>query len=54
MASKAEHPEVRQDYELSPAQFCSRYKLPPPQYYTCIDRVNWDVYVKLATMAAYP
>ncbi|XP_048256694.1 mitochondrial Rho GTPase 1-like isoform X1 [Haliotis rufescens] len=54
VACKAEHPEVRQDYEFTPAQFCSRYKLPPPQYFTCIDKVNWDVYVKLATMAAYP
>ncbi|XP_041362317.1 mitochondrial Rho GTPase 1-like isoform X2 [Gigantopelta aegis] len=54
VACKAEHPEVRQDYEFTPAQFCSRYKLPPPQYFTCIDRVNWDVYIKLATMAAYP
>ncbi|GFR86259.1 mitochondrial Rho GTPase [Elysia marginata] len=54
VASKAEYPEVRQDYELTPAQFCSRFKLPPPQRFTCIDKVNHDVYVKLATMAAYP
>jgi len=54
VASKAEYPEVRQDYELTPAQFCSRFKLPPPQRFTCIDKVNSDVYVKLATMAAYP
>ncbi|CAL1543255.1 unnamed protein product [Lymnaea stagnalis] len=54
VASKAEYPEVRQDYELTPAQFCSRFKLPPAQRFTCIDKVNHDVYVKLATMAAYP
>ncbi|XP_005102389.1 mitochondrial Rho GTPase 1-A isoform X1 [Aplysia californica] len=54
VASKAEYPEVRQDYEFTPAQFCSRFKLPPPQRFTCIDKVNHDVYVKLATMAAYP
>lgn len=54
VACKAEHPEVRQDYELTPAQFCQRYRLPPPQHFTCMDTVNWDVYVKLATMAAYP
>ncbi|XP_055877956.1 mitochondrial Rho GTPase 1-like isoform X1 [Biomphalaria glabrata] len=54
VASKAEYPEVRQDYELTPAQFCSRFKLPPPQRFTCIDKVNHDVYIKLATMAAYP
>lgn len=54
VACKAEHPEVRQDYDLTPAQFCQRYRLPPPQHFTCMDTVNWDVYVKLATMAAYP
>ncbi|BFZ03685.1 hypothetical protein BsWGS_06724 [Bradybaena similaris] len=54
VASKAEYPEVRQDYEFTPAQFCSRFKLPPPQHFTCIDKVNHDIYVKLATMAAYP
>jgi len=54
VASKAEYPEVRQDYEFTPAQFCARFKLPPPQRFTCIDKVNHDVYVKLATMAAYP
>ncbi|XP_050393098.2 mitochondrial Rho GTPase 1 isoform X1 [Patella vulgata] len=54
VACKAEHPEIRQDYEMTPAQFCNHYKLPPPQLFTCIDKVNNDVYVKLATMAAYP
>lgn len=54
VACKVEHPEVRQDYDLMPAQFCSKFKLPPPQRFTCIDKVNKDVYVKLATMAAYP
>ncbi|KAK3585182.1 hypothetical protein CHS0354_001817 [Potamilus streckersoni] len=54
VATKVEHPEVHQDYELTPAQFCVKYKLPPPQRFTCIDKVNKDVYVKLATMAAYP
>ncbi|XP_076468830.1 mitochondrial Rho GTPase 1-like isoform X2 [Babylonia areolata] len=54
VACKAEHPEVRQDYNLTPAQFCQRYRLPPPQHFTCMDTINWDVYVKLATMAAYP
>lgn len=54
VACKVEHPEVRQDYDLLPSQFCSKFKLPPPQRFTCIDKVNKDVYVKLATMAAYP
>ena len=54
VACKVEHPEVRQDYDLSPVHFCSKFKLPPPQRFTCIDKVNKDIYVKLATMAAYP
>lgn len=54
VACKVEHPEVRQDYELTPAAFCQKFKLSPPQKFTCIDKVNKDVYVKLATMAAYP
>lgn len=54
VACKSEHQEVKQDFEMTPAQFCSKFKLPPPQYFTCIDKVNKDIYVKLATMAAYP
>lgn len=54
VACKSEHQEVNQDFEMTPAQFCTKFKLPPPQYFTCIDRVNKDIYVKLATMAAYP
>lgn len=54
VACKAEHREVIQDFEMTPIQFCTHYKLPPPQYFTCIDKINKDIYVKLATMAAYP
>ncbi|KAH3872449.1 mitochondrial Rho GTPase 1-like isoform X1 [Dreissena polymorpha] len=54
VACKVEHQEVRQDYSMTPKAFCEKFKLPPPQRFTCIDRVNKDVYVKLATMAAYP
>ncbi|XP_052786368.1 mitochondrial Rho GTPase 1-like isoform X2 [Mya arenaria] len=54
VACKVEHPEVRQDYNLTPKAFCEKFKLPPPQRFTCIDKVNRDIYVKVATMAAYP
>lgn len=54
VATKCEHPAVPQDSELTPAQFCTKFKLPPPQQFTCIEKINKDVYVKLATMAAYP
>lgn len=54
VASKCEHTAVRQDYELNAAQFCNKFKLPPPQNFMCIDNLTRDVYIKLATMAAYP
>ncbi|XP_064595542.1 mitochondrial Rho GTPase 1-like [Liolophura sinensis] len=54
VATKCEHPAVPQDSELTPTQFCTKFKLPPPQQFTCIEKINKDVYVKLATMAAYP
>jgi Ras family protein T1 len=51
---KAEHHAVLQDYDLQPVEFCEKYKLPPPQMVSCLDRINREIYVKLATMAAYP
>ena len=54
VGTKADQTAVMQDYELQPVQFCHKHKLPPPQMYTCVDRINKDVYVKLTTMAAYP
>lgn len=54
MACKVERPEVRQDYNMTPKAFCEKFKLPPPQKFTCIHTINKDIYVKLATMAAYP
>ncbi|KAL5018123.1 hypothetical protein ScPMuIL_003845 [Solemya velum] len=54
VASKCEHTAVRQDYELTAAQFCNKFKLPPPQNFMCIDNLTRDIYIKLATMAAYP
>jgi mitochondrial Rho GTPase 1 len=51
---KAEHQVVMQDYELQPVEFCKIHNLPPPHLVTCLDRINRDVYIKLATMAVYP
>ena len=51
---KAEHKEVVQDHEVQPPEFCQRNRLSPPVPYTCVDKINKDVYAKLATMAAYP
>uniref|UniRef100_T1INJ1 Mitochondrial Rho GTPase n=1 Tax=Strigamia maritima TaxID=126957 RepID=T1INJ1_STRMM len=54
VASKSDSTEIRQEYILQPSQFCSKYKLPPPQTFTCQGKLKKDVYIKLATMAAYP
>lgn len=54
VASKSDRPAVRQDYPIQPAEFCRRHGLPPPQRFTCVVPPSRDVYVKLATMAAYP
>ncbi|XP_067013378.1 mitochondrial Rho GTPase isoform X2 [Anabrus simplex] len=54
VANKCDLEEVRQEYLLQPATFCSRHKLPPPQPFTATGRVKRDIFVKLATMAAFP
>lgn len=51
---KAEHPAVTQDSELQPDDFCKKYRLPPPQLFTCVDRITKDVYEKAAALASYP
>jgi len=43
-----------QDYILQPKAFCVKYKLPPPHFFSCMDKVNKEIYIKLATMAAFP
>ncbi|KAH9365921.1 hypothetical protein HPB48_015001 [Haemaphysalis longicornis] len=54
VASKSDRPSVRQDYPVQPAEFCRRHDLPAPQTFSCLVAPPRDVYVKLATMAAYP
>ncbi|XP_040570556.1 mitochondrial Rho GTPase 1 isoform X2 [Lepeophtheirus salmonis] len=54
VANKSDLPSVRQDYILQPEAFCAKHKLPPPQPYNTKGRVKTDMYVKLATMAAFP
>ena len=54
VGSKAEASAVTQEHELQPTAFCHKHKLPPPQLFTCIESINSDIYVKLATMAQYP
>nr|CAD7460908.1 unnamed protein product [Timema tahoe] len=54
VANKSDQEEQRQEYLLQPAAFCSRHKLPPPHLFTASNKVKRDVFVKLATMAAFP
>lgn len=54
VAGKADQQEVKQDYELQPVQFCNKYNLPPPQPFSSVHRIPLEVYIKIASMAAYP
>ncbi|KAF0300777.1 Mitochondrial Rho GTPase [Amphibalanus amphitrite] len=54
VGNKSDRGEVRQQYMTQPGEFCRRHRLPPPQTVTCTGTVRRDVYLKLATMAAYP
>lgn len=54
VGNKSDRGEVRQQYMSQPGEFCRRHRLPPPQNFTCTGTVRRDVYLKLATMAAYP
>ncbi|XP_018612832.1 mitochondrial Rho GTPase 1-A isoform X2 [Scleropages formosus] len=56
VGAKADLPEVRQQYSLSPLDFCRKHKLHAPQLFTCntADAPSRDIYTKLTTMAMYP
>ncbi|XP_015605375.1 mitochondrial Rho GTPase isoform X3 [Cephus cinctus] len=54
IGNKTDLPEVKQEYLLQPASFCSKYKLMPPQPYSVTRTVRREIFVKLATMAAFP
>jgi len=54
VANKADRGVVRQDYILQPEAFCAKHKLPPPQKASARTAPSKDVFLKLATMAAFP
>lgn len=54
IALRADQRAVRQDSALQPEEWVSQHQLPPLQKFTCADRISRDIYIKLATMAAYP
>ncbi|XP_018570629.1 mitochondrial Rho GTPase isoform X2 [Anoplophora glabripennis] len=54
VACKDDLEEVRQEYLLQPASFCQKYKILPPQRFSVKGPLKKDMFVKLATMAAFP
>merc|ERR1719431_481043 len=54
VANKSDRGVVRQDYILQPESFCAKHKLPPPQKASARTAPSKDVFLKLATMAAFP
>lgn len=54
VANKHDMEEVKQDYLLQPAVFCAKYKIMPPHPFSSVGEVRKDLYIKLATMAAFP
>ncbi|XP_011342853.2 mitochondrial Rho GTPase isoform X2 [Ooceraea biroi] len=54
IANKSDLSEVKQGYLLQPVAFCNKYKLMPPQPYSVSRAVRREIFVKLATMAAFP
>jgi len=54
VANKADKGVVRQDYILQPEAFCNKHRLPPPQKTSVHQGLSKDIFLKLATMAAFP
>ncbi|XP_073809167.1 mitochondrial Rho GTPase 1b isoform X4 [Danio rerio] len=56
IAAKSDLPETKQQYGMTPLEFCRKHKMPPPQSYTCntAGAPSKDIFIKLATMAVYP
>ncbi|KAK2491005.1 hypothetical protein MC885_020458 [Smutsia gigantea] len=56
VAAKSDLHEIKQEYSISPTDFCRKHKMPPPQAFTCntADAPSKDIFVKLTTMAMYP
>ncbi|XP_059616045.1 mitochondrial Rho GTPase-like isoform X6 [Phlebotomus argentipes] len=53
VGTKGDLLEVPQNYLLQPTEFCSKYKILPPQIFSLRDNKK-DLFTKLATMAAFP
>ncbi|KAM9785004.1 mitochondrial Rho GTPase 1-A isoform 1-T1 [Syngnathus typhle] len=56
IGAKSDLHEARQQYSLSPQEFCRKHKLHPPQPFTCntTEAPGKDLYTRITTMAMYP
>ncbi|XP_046681106.1 mitochondrial Rho GTPase isoform X2 [Homalodisca vitripennis] len=54
VCTKADRPQVRQDFTIQPADFCEMHKLSPPHAFTASRDSSAELFVKLATMSAFP
>lgn len=56
IAAKSDLPETKQQYCMTPLEFCRKHKMPPPQSYTCNTAAapSKDIFIKLTIMAVYP
>uniref|UniRef100_A0A336LJI5 Mitochondrial Rho GTPase n=1 Tax=Culicoides sonorensis TaxID=179676 RepID=A0A336LJI5_CULSO len=53
VGNKSDLPKVRQEYLLQPEEFTQKYKLLSPESFS-MKNSNKDIYMKFATMAAFP
>ena len=53
VGTKCDLGERMQDYLLQPDEFCHKYKLLPPHMFS-LKTNKKELYIKLATMAAFP
>ncbi|OCT60856.1 hypothetical protein XELAEV_18046877mg [Xenopus laevis] len=56
VAAKSDLSEVKQESTVSPAEFCKKHKMPPPQAFTCntAESPSREIFIKMTTMAMYP
>ncbi|XP_067314280.1 mitochondrial Rho GTPase 1-A-like [Pseudorasbora parva] len=56
IAAKSDLPETKQQYCMTPLEFCRKHKMPPPQSFTCNTAAapSKDIFIKLTTMAVNP
>ncbi|XP_069604844.1 mitochondrial Rho GTPase 1 isoform X1 [Ranitomeya imitator] len=56
VAAKSDLHEVKQESSVSPAEFCKKHKMPPPQAFTCntADSPSREIFIKMTTMSMYP